>query len=82
MIDLHICKMSLIRSCGSKDFVMYVGGHIWALDWCPRIHETPDYNNKCEVLLYILFLFLVYLNMLLFIGNLLGLSPMLFCAFI
>ncbi|KAF3972575.1 hypothetical protein CMV_003925 [Castanea mollissima] len=36
------------RSCCSKDFVIYVGGHVWALDWCPRIHETPDYHNKCE----------------------------------
>uniref|UniRef100_A0A2N9ED58 Uncharacterized protein n=1 Tax=Fagus sylvatica TaxID=28930 RepID=A0A2N9ED58_FAGSY len=39
--------MSLIRSCCSKDFVMYVGGHVWALDWCPRIH-TPDNHFKCE----------------------------------
>uniref|UniRef100_A0A2N9GY86 Uncharacterized protein n=1 Tax=Fagus sylvatica TaxID=28930 RepID=A0A2N9GY86_FAGSY len=35
------------RSCCSKDFVMYVGGHVWALDWCPRIH-TPDNHFKCE----------------------------------
>ncbi|KAM7254662.1 hypothetical protein ACFE04_019903 [Oxalis oulophora] len=23
----------------SKDFVMYVGGSVWAMDWCPRAHN-------------------------------------------
>ncbi|KAF3950023.1 hypothetical protein CMV_024170, partial [Castanea mollissima] len=32
----------------SKDFVLYVGGHVWTLDWCPRIHEMPDYHIKRE----------------------------------
>ncbi|TXG58302.1 hypothetical protein EZV62_016131 [Acer yangbiense] len=32
----------------SKDFVMYVGGSVWALDWCPRVHEKPDHHTKCE----------------------------------
>ncbi|KAL5862326.1 hypothetical protein ACOSQ3_003613 [Xanthoceras sorbifolium] len=32
----------------SKDFVMYVGGSVWALDWCPRVHERPDCHTKCE----------------------------------
>ena len=51
--------MPLIRPCCSKYFVMYVGGHVWALDWCPRIHEMPDYHIKCEVLVYFFLLFLV-----------------------
>ncbi|XP_059462909.1 uncharacterized protein LOC132191818 isoform X2 [Corylus avellana] len=36
------------RSCYSKDFVLYVGGHVWALDWCPRVHERPEDHIKCE----------------------------------
>ncbi|KAL3582867.1 hypothetical protein D5086_017199 [Populus alba] len=32
----------------SKDFVMYVGGSVWALDWCPRVHERPDNHIKRE----------------------------------
>ncbi|XVE78102.1 hypothetical protein DITRI_Ditri13aG0117000 [Diplodiscus trichospermus] len=31
-----------------KDFVMYVGGSVWALDWCPRVHENPNSPVKCE----------------------------------
>ncbi|KAK6238872.1 hypothetical protein QUC31_004341 [Theobroma cacao] len=34
------------KSC--KDFVMYVGGSVWALDWCPRVHENPNSTVKCE----------------------------------
>ncbi|KAI5580886.1 hypothetical protein BDE02_08G183100 [Populus trichocarpa] len=32
----------------SKDFVMHVGGSVWALDWCPRVHERPDNHIKRE----------------------------------
>ncbi|KAJ4705175.1 General transcription factor 3C polypeptide 2 [Melia azedarach] len=32
----------------SKDFVMHVGGSVWALDWCPRVHNKPDCHTKCE----------------------------------
>ncbi|XAR58567.1 hypothetical protein NMG60_11014014 [Bertholletia excelsa] len=32
----------------SKDFVMYVGGSVWALDWCPKVHQTSDCDIKCE----------------------------------
>ncbi|XP_041024907.1 uncharacterized protein LOC121265365 isoform X2 [Juglans microcarpa x Juglans regia] len=32
----------------SKDFVIHVGGHVWALDWCPRVHESPECPIKCE----------------------------------
>uniref|UniRef100_A0A6N2LWL1 Uncharacterized protein n=1 Tax=Salix viminalis TaxID=40686 RepID=A0A6N2LWL1_SALVM len=35
-----------LESC--KDFVMYVGGSVWALDWCPRVHERPDNHIKRE----------------------------------
>ncbi|KAJ6725390.1 RNA polymerase III TRANSCRIPTION INITIATION FACTOR COMPLEX SUBUNIT [Salix purpurea] len=37
---------SSLESC--KDFVMYVGGSVWALDWCPRVHERPDNHIKRE----------------------------------
>ncbi|KAJ1419525.1 WD40/YVTN repeat-like-containing domain superfamily [Sesbania bispinosa] len=36
------------KSQESRDFVMNVGGPVWALDWCPRIHEDPDCSIKCE----------------------------------
>ncbi|KAK8517948.1 hypothetical protein V6N12_016782 [Hibiscus sabdariffa] len=31
-----------------KDFVMYVGGSVWALDWCPQVHQNPNSLVKCE----------------------------------
>ncbi|KAB2631564.1 hypothetical protein D8674_009083 [Pyrus ussuriensis x Pyrus communis] len=34
----------------SQDFVMYVGGPVWALDWCPRVHQSSDNHPKCEPL--------------------------------
>ncbi|KAI3746249.1 hypothetical protein L6452_08673 [Arctium lappa] len=37
-----------ISSHSSKDFVMYVGGLVWALDWCPRVHERPDCDINLE----------------------------------
>ncbi|EEF28835.1 DNA binding protein, putative [Ricinus communis] len=32
----------------SNDFIMHVGGSVWALDWCPRTHERPADHIKCE----------------------------------
>ncbi|KAI8553561.1 hypothetical protein RHMOL_Rhmol05G0025300 [Rhododendron molle] len=35
----------------SNDFVMNVGGLVWALDWCPRVHqrcESSDCHVNCE----------------------------------
>ncbi|PIA40487.1 hypothetical protein AQUCO_02500296v1 [Aquilegia coerulea] len=32
------------------DFVLYVGGHVWALDWCPGVHQQSDGRIKCEYL--------------------------------
>ncbi|KAL3536134.1 hypothetical protein ACH5RR_004595 [Cinchona calisaya] len=32
----------------SKDFVMSVGGPVWALDWCPRVHSYSDSNITTE----------------------------------
>ncbi|VVA91875.1 unnamed protein product [Arabis nemorensis] len=34
----------------SKDFIMHVGGSVWALEWCPRVHENPDAQANCEFL--------------------------------
>ncbi|KAK7313023.1 hypothetical protein VNO77_37356 [Canavalia gladiata] len=31
-----------------RDFVMNVGGPVWAIDWCPQIHEKPDCSIKRE----------------------------------
>ncbi|XP_043687934.1 uncharacterized protein LOC122639171 [Telopea speciosissima] len=33
-----------------KDFVLYVGGPVWALDWCPRVCQSSDCNISCEYL--------------------------------
>ncbi|KAL8132039.1 hypothetical protein AgCh_007796 [Apium graveolens] len=34
----------------SKDFVLYVGGSVWALDWCPAVHQNPESHAKNEFL--------------------------------
>lgn len=34
------------ESC--KDYVMYVGGSVWALDWCPRVNSFSDTNIRTE----------------------------------
>lgn len=39
---------------------MYVGGSVWAMDWCPRIHEDPDSHVKCEVHVFFVYLFAFY----------------------
>ncbi|KAL7617978.1 hypothetical protein Lser_V15G01927 [Lactuca serriola] len=35
-------------SDGNKDFVMYVGGHVWALDWCPILHQNSNTDINVE----------------------------------
>lgn len=37
-------------SCFSKDFVLNVGGAVWALDWCPRIDRDAGSCVKSEVI--------------------------------
>ncbi|XP_054812973.1 uncharacterized protein LOC129313686 [Prosopis cineraria] len=39
-----------VRSHESRDSVLYVGGPVWALDWCSQIHLKPDSSVKCEFL--------------------------------
>ncbi|XP_077230975.1 uncharacterized protein LOC143864040 isoform X4 [Tasmannia lanceolata] len=34
----------------SKDFILHVGGPVWALDWCPRIHQRTEDPISCEYL--------------------------------
>ncbi|KAF9594303.1 hypothetical protein IFM89_029444 [Coptis chinensis] len=29
-----------------KDFVLYVGGHVWALDWCGSVYQQSDSHIK------------------------------------
>ncbi|KAL0374914.1 UNVERIFIED_CONTAM: hypothetical protein Sradi_3407100 [Sesamum radiatum] len=31
-----------------KDFIMHVGGAVWALDWCPRVHRNTENHIKSE----------------------------------
>ncbi|XP_062082661.1 uncharacterized protein LOC133788977 [Humulus lupulus] len=37
-----------ITSMEPKDFILYVGGSVWSLDWCPRVHENPESRVKRE----------------------------------
>ncbi|KAI9090686.1 hypothetical protein K1719_028539 [Acacia pycnantha] len=39
-----------VKSHESRDSLLYVGGPVWALDWCPQIHLKPDSSVKCEFL--------------------------------
>ncbi|XP_028782444.1 uncharacterized protein LOC114738545 [Neltuma alba] len=39
-----------VKSHESRDSLLYVGGSVWALDWCPQIHLKPDSSVKCEFL--------------------------------
>lgn len=34
----------------SFDFILYAGGNVWALDWCPRLCDKPDSSINCEYL--------------------------------
>ncbi|XP_022934486.1 uncharacterized protein LOC111441649 isoform X2 [Cucurbita moschata] len=31
-----------------RNFIMHVGGPVWAIDWCPLVHERTDSLIKCE----------------------------------
>ncbi|KAG9139067.1 hypothetical protein Leryth_022569 [Lithospermum erythrorhizon] len=44
--DLHNEKS--ISSQPSKDFVLYAGGSVWALDWCPRANKPSVSGMKME----------------------------------
>lgn len=50
-VSYLLVQTSFFPSYCSKDFVMYVGGSVWALDWCPRFHDRPASCVKCEVFL-------------------------------
>ncbi|KAG9451789.1 hypothetical protein H6P81_004693 [Aristolochia fimbriata] len=41
------CSSSSLTS--SNDFILHVGGPVWALDWCPRA-QVVDHHIKCEYL--------------------------------
>ncbi|XP_020580386.1 uncharacterized protein LOC110024643 isoform X2 [Phalaenopsis equestris] len=34
----------------NDDFVLHVGGSVWAMDWCPRLYENIGCDVKCEYL--------------------------------
>ena len=46
--------MSLIISSCRKDFVLYVGGCVWALDWCPKVNQRSGCHFSCEVFIFLL----------------------------
>ncbi|KAH7663447.1 general transcription factor 3C polypeptide 2 protein [Dioscorea alata] len=39
-----------VRSSSRSDFVLHVGGSVWALDWCPRTDEKTESQVNCEYL--------------------------------
>ncbi|XP_010459619.1 PREDICTED: uncharacterized protein LOC104740646 isoform X1 [Camelina sativa] len=49
-VKIHDDESSSSSGEISKDFVMHVGGSVWALEWCPRIHGIPEAQAKCEFL--------------------------------
>uniref|UniRef100_A0A0A9D6I9 Uncharacterized protein n=1 Tax=Arundo donax TaxID=35708 RepID=A0A0A9D6I9_ARUDO len=34
----------------SFDFILFAGGNVWAMDWCPRLSDNPDSSINCEYL--------------------------------
>ncbi|RLN23131.1 uncharacterized protein C2845_PM07G29300 [Panicum miliaceum] len=34
----------------SFDFILFAGGNVWALDWCPRLCDKPGSSINCEYL--------------------------------
>ncbi|KAG8389281.1 hypothetical protein BUALT_Bualt02G0212600 [Buddleja alternifolia] len=40
--------MSKTLAESSKDFVMHVGGAVWALDWCPRVDRNSENRIESE----------------------------------
>ncbi|CAA6673104.1 unnamed protein product [Spirodela intermedia] len=42
--------LSAAESMDRKDFVLHAGGSVWALDWCPRVHQVPHCPVRCEYL--------------------------------
>ncbi|KAK7392586.1 hypothetical protein VNO78_21029 [Psophocarpus tetragonolobus] len=46
--DMQKEQLGEVISQECRDIVMNVGGSVWALDWCPQIHEKPDCSVKCE----------------------------------
>ncbi|KAM0947406.1 putative transcription factor WD40-like family [Dioscorea sansibarensis] len=39
-----------VRPSSRNDFVLHVGGSVWALDWCPRTDEKTEGQVNCEYL--------------------------------
>ncbi|CAL4973034.1 unnamed protein product [Urochloa decumbens] len=39
-----------IDSTASFDFILFAGGNVWALDWCPRLCDKPVSSINCEYL--------------------------------
>ncbi|KAL6848333.1 hypothetical protein ACP4OV_021627 [Aristida adscensionis] len=35
---------------GSSDFILFAGGNVWALDWCPKLCNKPSSSVNCEYL--------------------------------
>lgn len=34
----------------SSDFILFAGGNVWSLDWCPRLCDKPCSSVNCEYL--------------------------------
>lgn len=45
-------RMSLLRFCCRKDFVLYIGGCVWPLDWCPKLHQGFNCHINCEEFIF------------------------------
>lgn len=45
-------RMSLLRFCCRKDFVLYIGGCVWPFDWYPKLHQGFNSHIDCEEFIF------------------------------
>jgi hypothetical protein len=49
-----------------SDFVLYAGGSVWALDWCPRGVDTHVSAITCEVVFFVYLVIFTYMSFFLY----------------
>ncbi|CAM8931303.1 unnamed protein product [Rhodiola kirilowii] len=48
--DTHSTSTTSKSPKSSTDFILYCGGPIWGLDWCPQVRPDSGYYANCEFL--------------------------------
>ncbi|XP_037473532.1 uncharacterized protein LOC119349584 isoform X1 [Triticum dicoccoides] len=39
------------KDTDSSDFILFAGGSVWSLDWCPKLCDKPCSHVNCEVVI-------------------------------